>query len=443
MDKNHSEEAVITSVHKDLFGFTCTRGSGFAKVKRGSYVKQAEDYPTVGDKVVLDYQGEDHSLILKTCERKSLFVRADSAAGSRKRQVVAANFDYVFILQALGRDFNLRRLERYLGLAWESGGLPIVLLTKIDKVPEYTRQLAAAKGVAVGAEVHGVSAVTGAGMKRLEKYLQPDKTIVLLGSSGVGKSTLLNYLAKGEYMKTAKIRAQDQRGRHTTSHRQLVVLPEGAKIIDTPGMRELGMWESLEGLEKSFADVSDYLGQCRFTDCQHQKEPGCRVKEALQSGELSPERWESYLKLTAEARFTEDKEEYLRQKEQRLKQISQFAKQLRHSDYRIEPCTDSFICEECGKAAAPETAGSKHRNHCPHCLASKHVDNRPGDRAALCHGTMEAVSLWSKAEGEWAIIHRCRSCGVLKSNRVAADDNQEQLLQLIQQVVQRAPFPID
>lgn len=443
MNTNHSEEALITSVHKDLFGFTCAKGAGFAKAKRGNYLKEAEDYPTVGDKVALDYQGQDYSLILETYPRKSLFARADSAVGGYKRQVVAANFNYVFILQAIGRDFNLRRLERYLSLAWESGGLPVVLLTKIDEVPDYSRQLAAAKGVAVGAKVHAVSAVTGAGMKELEAYLHPDKTIVLLGSSGVGKSTLLNYLAREPYMDTAEVRVQDQRGRHTTSHRQLITLQEGTKMIDTPGMRELGLWESSAGLEKSFADVSNYLGRCRFNNCQHQKEPGCRVKEALQEGELSLERWESYLRLTIEARFTEDKEKYLRQKEKRLKQISQFAKQLKQPDYRNKACKDSFICENCGKAAAPEAAGSKHRNHCPYCLASKHVDNRPGDRAALCQGTMEAISLWSRAQGEWAIIHRCRSCGVLKSNRVAADDNQEALLRLIQQVMQQAPFPIE
>ncbi|MGG5330726.1 ribosome small subunit-dependent GTPase A [Enterococcus sp. AZ163] len=442
MNTNYLKEALITSVHKGLFGFTCTKGTGFAKVKRGNYPEQAEDYPTVGDKVALDYRGQDHSLILKTYSRRSLFVRADSAVGSNKRQVVAANFDFVFILQALGRDFNLRRLERYLSLAWESGGLPVVLLTKIDEVPDYSRQLAAAEGVAIGAKVHGISAVTGVGINQLDEYLQPNKTIVLLGSSGVGKSTLLNYLVKDNYMDTANVRAKDQRGQHTTSHRQLIFLQEGTQIIDTPGMRELGMWDSSEGLEKSFSDISNYLGHCKFSDCQHQKEPGCRVKAALQAGELSPERWESYLKLAAEARFTEDKEGYLRQKEQRLKEISQFAKQLKQPDYRVVSCTESFICEQCGKASAPETAGSKHRNHCPHCLASKHVDNRPGDRAALCRGTMVAVSLWSKGQGEWAIIHRCRSCGVLKSNRVAADDNQEKLLQLIQQVMRDSPFPI-
>lgn len=439
---NSSNKARITSVHKDLFGFSCQKDSGYARIKRGNYPKGAKNFPTVGDWVILDYQKLDHSLILKTLPRKSVFARLDSASNGNKNQLVAANFDYVFIMQSLDRDFNLRRLERYLALAWQSGGSPVVLLTKADVAEDYAHQIAAAQRIAIGTSVHAISALTGEGIDCLSQYLQPGKTVVLLGSSGVGKSTLLNHLAGEERMDTYEVRERDHRGRHTTSHRQLIDLTNGATIIDTPGMREVGLWESAEGLSKSFSDVEGYFGQCKFNDCQHQSEPGCAIKEAIRIGELSPERWESYLKLLVESRFTQDKDGYLKEKEQRLKQLSQLVKQSKKSDYRVEACGHSFICETCGKTAVPETAGSRHRNHCPYCLNSKHIDTRPGDRASLCQGIMEPVSIWSKDDGEWAIIHRCQSCGVLKSNRVAADDNQQLLIRLAYQAIKRSPFPI-
>jgi len=201
-------------------------------------------------------------------------------------------------------------------------------------------------------------------------------------------------------------------------------------IIDTPGMRELGMWDVREGLGQSFADVEQYLGRCRFNDCRHQREPGCAVKAAIQSGELPAKRWESYLKLLTEARFADDKAGYLKEKRQWHKSISKMQKSGRNADYRVEPCTETFTCRACGRLIAPEDAGSSHRNHCPHCLTSIHADNQPGDRASLCKGIMEPVSVWVRKNGEWAVIHRCKSCGTLSSNRIAADDNLYLLMEI-------------
>lgn len=439
-DSERLREGWITSVHKDLFGFSCQEGDGFAKIKRGNYFKHPEDYPTVGDIVELDYYGCDHSLILRTLPRKSCFTRLDSASNGNSGQMVAANFDFVFIMQSLGRDFNLRRLERYLTLAWQSGGTPVVILTKLDKAENYFKKVTAAERLAIGTSVHAISSVTGEGLINLQKYLHSKSTIVQLGSSGVGKSTLLNRLAEKKVMTTHEIREKDQRGRHTTSYKQLITLTNGAKIIDTPGMRELGMWESSSGLSKSFSDIEQYLGKCKFKDCHHQFEPGCAIKAAVRNGELSLERWESYLKLSTEIRFAEDKDGYLREKNKYHKKLTLMMKQWKKVDYRIEACINSFICENCGKVASSEGAGSKHRNHWPHCLTSKHVDTKPGDRASLCQGLMEPVSIWVKDSGEWSVIHRCTSCGRFKSNRIAADDDKQLLTELAYKPINSPSF---
>lgn len=237
--------------------------------------------------------------ILRTLPRKSFFSRLDGWHGVE--QAVAANMDVVFAVQSLNENFNVKRLERYLTLAWNSGAQPVVVLTKADLPGDHQAMVEAAYEVAGEAPVLALSAKTGQGMEQLDAYLKPRVTAAFLGSSGVGKSSLINALAGQEVMDTGGIREDDARGRHTTTHRQLLRLPSGVLVIDTPGMRELGMWDAAEGLSAAFPDVERFLGQCRFHDCRHGQEPGCAIRGALERGELSPQRWKNYRQLAGES----------------------------------------------------------------------------------------------------------------------------------------------
>ena len=218
-----------------------------------------------------------------------------------EEHVLVANVDTVLIVAGLDGDFNPRRLERYLTAAWDGGADPVLVLTKLD-VCDDPDKLLAAEAVAIGVPVVAVSNVTGEGVAELGALLRPRRTFVLLGSSGVGKSTLVNRLAGRRLMPTGDLR-RDGRGRHTTRHRQLLVLPSGALVVDTPGLRELQVWEG--DLDSAFADVAELASQCRFNDCAHETEPGCAVQEALASGALDPDRYASYLKLQRELRAIE------------------------------------------------------------------------------------------------------------------------------------------
>ena len=314
--------ARVTAVHKERYEIVCAHGITHAKLKTKEYYVDVQDFPTTGDFVMVNYIENGDSQILATLPRKTFFSRRDPTPG-RGEQAVAANFDYVFIMQSLNQDFNPKRLERYLTLAWQSGATPVILLTKADLVEDYWDYLTQVERVAAGVNTHVVSAHTGFGLNRLNAYLQPGKTVVFLGSSGVGKSSLVNALAGETVMTVNAIREDDSKGRHTTTHRQLIRLQNGVMIIDTPGMRELGMWDVSEGLGDAFADVERFLGKCRFSDCRHEREPGCAIRAAIAAGELDVARWESYQKLKEEA---VDRDEMLRRKREWSKGVAKFTR---------------------------------------------------------------------------------------------------------------------
>lgn len=334
--KNLIPARIITE-YKGQYRVITEHGEKAAKLK-GSYIYSAqapEDYPAVGDFVLVNYNESGDAMIHAMLDRKSKFSRICSKGREDNRtsneQVVAANFDYVFIMSSLNHDLNLRRIERYLTAAWQSGASPIIILTKADLVEDYAEQIRAVEKVSSSVGVFAVSAKTGYGISELSNYLIPCKTVVFLGSSGVGKSSLVNTLAKRdgheeEIMEVNEIREDDSKGRHTTTHRQLIKLNSGVMIIDTPGMRELGMWDVSIGLSEAFTDVKQYFGRCKFSDCKHSIEPGCAVKAAIENGELPLERWISYLQLKREAKFSDDKVGHLRDKQQWHKEIAKYNK---------------------------------------------------------------------------------------------------------------------
>jgi ribosome biogenesis GTPase len=265
-------------------------------------------FPAVGDWVVIESSEQGgEALIQAVLPRVSKFSR--KAAGKRTdEQVVGANIDTVWIVTALDADFSPNRIERYLTLVWESGATPVVILTKADLCEDPEPILAELSSRLLGLPVHAVCALDGAGTDVLHEYLAPGHTIALLGSSGVGKSTLINRLAGREVMRTAPVREHDGKGRHTTSHRQLVKLPSGGLLLDTPGMREIQLWSGAAGLEKGFSDIEDLATGCRYADCSHDSEPGCAVRAAVDGGDLPHERLESYRKLQKELAYIKRKQ---------------------------------------------------------------------------------------------------------------------------------------
>jgi ribosome biogenesis GTPase len=246
-----------------------------------------------------DWVGLADGLVRAVLPRRSAIVRK-AAGQTSEPQTLAANVDIAFIVSSLGPELEPRRIERYLVTIWESGASPEIVLTKADRFDDPWELVASVEAVAIGVPVHVVSAVSGYGIDALRERLSAGVTAVLIGSSGVGKSTLVNRWAGRELMATNDTRADDDEGRHTTTHRELIALPGGGVVIDTPGIRELQLWDG--GVEDAFADVEELALSCRFGDCSHHTEPGCAVKEALASGDLSPERHASWLKLQRELR---------------------------------------------------------------------------------------------------------------------------------------------
>ncbi len=252
------------------------------------------------------------------------------AGRSLEEQVIAANVDTAFVVMALDGDFNVRRLERYLAQCWESGAKSIVVLNKADDCADVAARVAEVERIAAGIPIFAVSARTGDGLDALDTFLAPGQTIVLLGSSGVGKSTLVNHFLRRDAQAVQAVRASDSRGRHTTTSRELFALPGGALLIDTPGLRELQLWGATEGVEQTFSDIEELAQQCKYGNCGHTSEPGCAVQAAIAEGRLDAARLESQRKLQREQEFLRRKvdPEARQQEKERVKLLHRGARKM-------------------------------------------------------------------------------------------------------------------
>lgn len=264
-----------------------------------------EDLPAAGDWVAARQRLEEgRATIHHVLPRRSRFAR--KVAGLRtEEQIVGANIDTVFVITSLNNDFSTRRIERYLAATWDSGASPVIVLSKSDLCDDVESKISEVERVAFGVPIHAVSIMEDASLDALNQYFSPGKTAAMLGSSGVGKSTLINRLAGSDIQKVHDIRASDDRGRHTTTHRELILLPGGGLVLDTPGMRELQFWDAGEGLRETFDDIESLAASCQFSDCSHSSEPYCAVREAIETGSLDQSRFDSYRKLQKEADFFE------------------------------------------------------------------------------------------------------------------------------------------
>ena len=299
---------------------------------------EGADWPAVGDWVVVEFHGADSTaMIQEGLPRRSKFVRK-SPGKKMEEQVIAANVDTVLLVSALDGDFNPRRVERYLAQCGESGARPVIVLNKADACEDTRAKTVEMERVAVGTAVCVVSARTGEGFAELEEFLKPGHTLVLLGSSGVGKSTIANRLLEETVQEVRPVRESDSKGRHTTTTRELFILPGGALLMDTPGLREMQLWDAEHGVAQAFADIDSLAAQCRFGDCRHEAEPGCAVLAALSAGTLDPARVENWRKLLREQEFLRRKiDPEARQEQKELwKQIHRAARQKYQQRQRDE-----------------------------------------------------------------------------------------------------------
>lgn len=292
------------------------------------------DYPAVGDWVALAVgSNRDHAIIHAVLPRRSVFSRKAVLAGGMPetggtvdQQVLAANIDTVMLITGLDNNYNIRRIERYIAIAWDSGAAPVIILNKADLCDEVETRIGEVAESAIGVPVHAVSATGNTGLDVLQEYIKAGQTIAFLGSSGVGKSTIINRLIGDERQKVYEVSDGDSRGRHTTTHRELIVLPDGGIVIDTPGMREIQPWSDREGMERTFGDIIVLAAQCRFSDCTHQNEPGCAILRALDDGTLDRGRFRNYQKLQKElAHLARRQDEHGARQEQR-----RFEKRIRN-----------------------------------------------------------------------------------------------------------------
>jgi ribosome biogenesis GTPase len=307
IDRNTEADLVpvrIAEEHRGDFRVLGAGGLWYAELS-GRLRHQAEiegaTLPVVGDWALARPPEGGVALIHRTLERRTRFSRR--APGERTvEQIIASNIDTAFVVQSLNRNLNARRLERTLALLWESGAVPVVVLNKADLSDNPEKEAAGIAAAAIGVDVVTTSALSSGGLDPLKPYLRAGDTVALIGSSGVGKSSIVNRLLGRELLAVREIR-DDDRGRHATTARHLVVLPEGGLLLDTPGMRTVMMWEGEEGLSRTFEDIEEVAAQCRFRDCSHRTEPGCAIREGLETGAVDRDRYHSYTKLQREIRY--------------------------------------------------------------------------------------------------------------------------------------------
>lgn len=333
-DKGYKPGRVFAE-YKNAYKIMCEDGEMLAEIsgKLHFAAEQQGDFPAVGDWVALTVRPEENrATIHHVLPRMSKFSR--KVAGTNiKEQIVASNIDTVFIVNSLNNDFNVRRLERYLLLAWESGANPVIVLSKSDLCSNIEEKLAEAEAVAIGVPIHSVSTFQDMGLQELKKYFKEGHTIALLGSSGVGKSSIINYFLGDTVQKIQELRNDGQKGKHTSTHREIFILPEGGLIIDTPGMREIQLWDAESGLQETFEDIEALAANCFFKDCKHKNEPKCALREAIENNLLSEERLESYKKLQKELLFLERKQGIANRLAQRRSKVKPQTSKTRSSDY--------------------------------------------------------------------------------------------------------------
>ncbi|MBF0546839.1 MAG: ribosome small subunit-dependent GTPase A [Candidatus Riflebacteria bacterium] len=436
------EEAALQILEKDLIssqtigdeiesaaplGQIVQIGSGCCKVKiengtiecslHRNLIQTQKTDVSVGDLVSIIRNNPENGIITSVGNRKTCLSRPDPQNPNIQR-VMAANVDIAIILVSF-RDppFRPGLVDRFLISLAESAIPAVLVVNKIDlieELPERKLELVKLEPYNnIGIPIFQISARTGEGIQALMEQLN-GKLCVVIGHSGVGKSSFINCLNPRKTLSTNGIRESDRKGRHTTSSAELLETESGVRIIDTPGIREFGLWNMSQSVVcKGFTEFNAFSDKCRFGDCTHTHEENCGVKEAVRQSKIHPLRYRSYCRI------------------------------LKSEEVEFEEIQTFFKCQHCGFSVSNEAEGTTQRNHCPNCLWSKHLDTIPGDRLSACGGSMEPAAVWVRNNGEWALIHRCSSCGAFHSNRVAGDDNELKLMSLAIKPLAQPPFPLD